>query len=123
MAGSRSTAASTSSWNDGGNGTATQSYGRLSNSSRTWTAKSPEPWMIGRTRIRGLIVRKSSAVTRGVLMVPLDARLSEHSSRQDVGDGDPADLAPLDHDRDVLAGLEVLAGPISAWPRVGVHLD
>ena len=56
-------AASTSSWNDGGSGTATQSYGRLSSSSRTWIAKSPEPWMIGRTRIRGLIVRKSSEDT------------------------------------------------------------
>src|SRR5262249_40592651 len=32
------------------------------------TAKSPEPWMIGKTRIRGLMARKSSAVARGVLI-------------------------------------------------------
>ena len=64
----RSTAASTSSWNDGGSGTATQSYGRESSSSRTWIAKSPEPWMIGMTRIRGLIVRKSSAVAPVMLI-------------------------------------------------------
>ena len=51
MAGSRSTASSTSSWNEGGRGTARQSYGRPSSSSRTRIAKSPEPWMIGRTLI------------------------------------------------------------------------
>ena len=31
-------------------------------------AKSPDPWMIGKTRILGLIVRKSSAVARRVLI-------------------------------------------------------
>ncbi len=61
-------AASTSSWNDGGSGTATQSYGRDSSSSRTWMAKSPEPWMMGMTRIRGLIARKSSAVAPVMLI-------------------------------------------------------
>ena len=75
MLGNRSTASSTSSWNEGGKGTARQSYGRASSSSRTWIAKSPEPWMIGITRILGLIVRKSSAVAAGRFIVFPQRRL------------------------------------------------
>src|SRR5206468_3729027 len=84
--------ASTSSWNEGGSGTATQSYGRASSSSRTRMAKSPEPWTIGKARTFGPILRKSSAVGRDFFMgsgcgVPLSGQNLgevERESRQDV---------------------------------------
>ena len=68
MSGSLSTAASTSSWKQGGKGTARQTGVLASISSRTRTEQSPDPWMIGNARIRGLIARKSSAGVAGVVM-------------------------------------------------------
>src|SRR5947209_290650 len=129
MAGKSSTAASTSSWNDGGSGTATQSYGRDSNSSRTRMAKSPEPWMIGKARTRGPIARKSSAEGRaGGFMGGLAGRQStgtflRQQGREQIAIGPVADAIgglvdqPVDRvDRQAggrVAGVEQ-DGPVQA---------